>query len=158
MTAPTLGAYTTAQRTSNGTSLACNVPTYPRATCCMWCTPTTPARAAHPLTVRGGLPLSTTTIIAASGVADSGSLFVWKKVASGTSYTITSTVSERAVAVAFVVSGDGGINVGPTNSNGTTSTPAVADLTTTLAQCVRISIIAASADRTPVAPSAGTRC
>ena len=42
---------------------------------------------------------------------------------------MTSTVSERAVMVAFIVQNDGGFNVTVVNANGSTSSPSVAALT-----------------------------
>jgi hypothetical protein len=94
-------------------------------------------------------------MVPASGVPDSGSFGLWKKPAGGGPYTITTTVSERAIAFAFIVQGDGGFNVSVVSANGSTSSPAVGDLITTVADCLRISIIADSTDRTPVGTFSG---
>ena len=57
--------------------------------------------------------------------------------------------------VAFAVSNDNGLDVAAVNSNGSTATPTIASLTTSVADCLRISIIAASSERVPVGTFSG---
>lgn len=83
--------------------------------------------------------------------------YIWSR-AAGTepaSYTITSTVSERATAVAFAVSGMDGYNVSAVADSGTNAAPAVGDITTTVADCLRLSIILCAGDRSPVGTFTG---
>ena len=155
MVAPTLGAYTVASRSTNGTTLAITVPTF-AAGDTLYIAYADDGDAGTPsIDGTGWTAVVDNYTIPASGVADSGSFSLWKKAASGTTYTATNTVSERAVMVAFIVQNDGGINVGPVSANGTTSSPAVGDLTTTVANCLRISIVADSTDRTPIGTFGG---
>ena len=109
MAAPVVGANTVASRTTNGTSLSINVPTYSTGNALYVIYADDADAGSASIGGTGWTTVVNDYTIAASGVPDSGSLFVWKRTASGepASYTITSTVSERAVAVAFVVAGDG---------------------------------------------------
>ena len=152
MTAPTLGAYVAAQKTTNSLTLGFTVPSY-SAGDTLYVAYVDDADAGTPsIDGTGWTAVVNNATIAASGVPDSGSFSLWKRPATGsnTSYTVTSDVSERGLIVAWIGQNDGGFNVAVVTTNGTNSSPSVAALTTTVADCLRISIIAASADRTPV--------
>ena len=157
MAAPTLGAYTVASRTTNGTTLACNVPTYSAGNTIYYVFASDADAGAVSIDGSGWTTVVDNYAIPASGVPDAGRFSLWKRTAGSepASYTASWSVSERAVLVAFVVQNDGGFNVSVVSANGSTSSPAVGDLTTTVADCLRISIIADSTDRTPIGTFSG---
>jgi hypothetical protein len=72
-----------------------------------------------------------------------GVMYVWYKTASseGSDYTITSSVSERSLAMAFAVTGDGGIDAQGTYASGIDDSAEVPSVTTTQADTLRISVI-----------------
>jgi hypothetical protein len=151
MAAPVIvPGYTVAARTGNGLTLAINVPTHTDGDTLYfaWASDGNEDSAtidgADWTTVYDDYPLPST------GVADSGSFYLWKRTAASepASYTVTATVPERSVAVAWAVANDGGINASGTSRTGTSSGVTANPVTTTVANCLRISIIASTASTT----------
>lgn len=68
-------------------------------------------------------------------------------------YTVTSTVSERAAWMAWSVAGDGGINAQATNTLGLSTTASTANITTTEDGCLDIIVIATELVTTPMGAS-----
>lgn len=145
-----VGNYTTAFRSTNGTTLACNVPACLDGDTIYYFWASDGDADSASISGTGWTALYTDVTLASSGVADSGSFYGWKRTASSepSSYTVTAAISERSVIIAFAVRNDGGINVTATNNSGTNSTAVVNSLTTTLANCLRISIVAGTGDKT----------
>jgi hypothetical protein len=77
-------------------------------------------------------------------------MYIWYKTASseGASYTITASTSERAVAIAFAVTGDNGIDAEATYATGTDTSAEVGAVTTTVAHTLRISVVVSQGVRT----------
>jgi hypothetical protein len=142
--------YTVASRTSNGTTLACNVPLYVAGDTIYYFWASDGDADSASISGTGWTAVYTDVTLASSGVADSGSFYVWKRTAGSepSSYTVTSGVSERSVIVAFAVRNDGGINISATNNSGTNSTAVVNSLTTTVDNCLRISAVVATGEKT----------
>ena len=144
MTLPSIvSGHTTAVRTSNGTTLTCNVPTHSNGDTIYFLWASDGDADSASISGTGWTDVYTDQVLASSGVADSGSFYCWKRTASSepSTYTVTSAVSERSVIIAFAVSGDNGINVTGSRNAGTNSTAVVTDLTTTQNDCLRISAI-----------------
>ena len=72
MTAPTLGAYTTAFRSSNGTTLACNVPTYSAGDTIYYAFASDADASAASIDGTGWTTVVDNYAIPASGVPDAG--------------------------------------------------------------------------------------
>lgn len=79
-----------------------------------------------------------------------GTFYVWHKTANSDSgsWTITQTVSERALAVAFAVSGHNGIDAEATYLSGSDSSAESNNIITTVNDCLRISIVGSVGVRT----------
>lgn len=69
-------------------------------------------------------------------------------------YTISTTVSERAAWIVWAVSNDGGINAQATNATGTGTTATAGSVTTTEDDCLGIAIFATDQVSTPMSAMA----
>lgn len=145
-----INGYTSAVRSSNGTTLTCNVPPHASGDTIYYLWASDGDADSASISGTGWTAVYTDVTLASSGVADSGSFYMWKRTAGSepANYTVTSGVSERSVIIAFAVKNDGGINVTATNNSGTNSTAVVNSLTTTENDCLRISIVAATGEKT----------
>lgn len=152
MAAPSIVAgYTQAGNASNATTLVVNVPTNTNGDLIFVVyvtdadSPTTASVSGSGwTTLEGPNDVSNTTI----GTA--GVFYVWYKTASSDSgtYTITASNSERAVAMAFAVTGHNGIDAEATYATGTDSSAESNTVTTTVADTLRISIVCSTGVRT----------
>jgi hypothetical protein len=157
MTAPTLIAgYTTAQRTGNGTTISISVPTYAAGDeVYLVYASDGDGDVATPQQGSGNAWTAQYDNVAlTSGV---GVVAVWHRTVSteGTTYTIDNTVSERAVAASFVIRNYGGINATGTNSAGTTTTISSPAVTSTVNDCLRITIYGTNLNETSVGTFSG---
>lgn len=64
-------------------------------------------------------------------------------------YTVTGSVSERAGMIAFAVTGAGDIDANGADTRGSSSTATLPAVTTTQADCLRISVVGTDVDTTP---------
>ena len=155
--APGIVGYTTAERTTNGLTLVVPVPTYTAddALYIAWADDGDGGSAS--ISGTGWTAVVSDYTIPSTGVADSGSFYLWRRVAGSepASYTVTATVSERAVAIAFVVRDDDGIDATGTSANGTDANITANAVTTTKNSALRFSIIASVSDKTPVGTLTG---
>lgn len=153
MAAPSIvgSTYTQAGNGSNSTTLVVNVPTNTDGNLIVVVyitdadSPTTASISGSGwTTLEGPQDVSNTTI----GTA--GVFYVWYKTASSDSgsYTITASNSERAVAIGFAVSGHNGIDVENTYATGTDTSAESGNLTTTVNDALRISIVGSTGVRT----------
>lgn len=145
-----INGYTSAVRSSNGTTLTCNVPPHASGDTIYYLWASDGDADSASISGTGWTALYTDVTLASSGVADSGSFYMWKRTASSepADYTVTSGVSERSAMLAFTVKNDGGINVSASNNSGTNSTAVVNSLTTTANDCLRISLVVATGEKT----------
>jgi hypothetical protein len=153
MAAPSIvPGYTVAARTSNGTTLAVTVPTHTDGDTLYFAWASDGDADSASINGTGWTTVVSDYALPSTGVADSGAFYLWKRTASSepASYTVTASVSERSCAVAWAVANDNGINASGTSATGTGNNITANAVTTTVANCLRISIIASTADRTPV--------
>lgn len=145
-----INGYTSAVRSSNGTTLTCNVPPHVNGDTIYYLWASDGDADSASISGTGWTAVYTDITLASSGVADSGSFYMWKRTASSepADYTVTSGVSERSAMLAFTVKNDGGINVSASNNSGTNSTAVVNSLTTTANDCLRISLVVATGEKT----------
>lgn len=151
MTLAIVAGHTTASRASSGTSIAINTPTHAAGDMLYVLYASdgdgdtaslTGFSVYGPITLEGG----------------GGVFYRFTKTASGSepaSYTINNTVSERAVAFAFAVRDDNGINATGTNQAGTGTSATLPAVTSTEDNCLRISILTSNKDATPVSTGSG---
>jgi hypothetical protein len=153
MAAPSIvPGYTVAARTSNGTTLAVTVPTHTDGDTLYFAWASDGDADSASINGTGWTTVISDYALPSTGVPDSGAFYLWKRTASSepASYTVTASVSERSAAVAWAVENDNGINASGTSRTGTDATVIANTVTTTVANCLRISIIASVGDRTPV--------
>jgi hypothetical protein len=153
MAAPSIvPGYTVAARTSNGTTLAVTVPTHTDGDTLYFAWASDGDADSASISGADWTTVYDDYALPSTGVPDSGSFYLWKRTASSepASYTVTASVSERSAAVAWAVENDNGINASGTSRTGTDDTITANAVTTTVANCLRISIIASVGDRTPV--------
>ncbi len=144
MAAPSIvSGYTEAGNGSNSTTLVINTPTHSDGDVIyvVWVTDGDSATAS--ISGSGWTTLEGPQDIPSSLGATAGVLYVWYKTASseGADYTITTSVSERSLAIAFAVAGDNGIDAEATYASGSDTSAEVGDVTTTVADTLRISVV-----------------
>lgn len=145
MTAPAIvgSTYTEAGNGSNSTTLSLPIPTNSDGNLLVVVYVTDGDSSTASISGTGWTTLEGPQDIPSSLGSTSGSFYVWYKTASSDSgsWTITQTVSERALAVAFAVSGHNGIDVENTYLSGSDTSAESNNLTTTVNDCLRISIV-----------------
>ena len=145
MAAPTIvgTTYTQNGNGSNSTTLTLNVPTNSDGNLLIVVYVTDGDSSTASISGSGWTTLEGPQDIPSSLGATSGTFYVWYKTASSDSgsWTITQTVSERALAVAFAVSGHNGIDVENTYLSGSDTSAESNNLTTSVNDCLRISIV-----------------
>lgn len=89
------------------------------------------------------------------GVADATFSLFYKTAgaAEPASYTVTTTVSERAAWIAWSVDNDGGINVQAASAEANSATATIVTITPTVDGCLAIAIIATDGVATPLSAS-----
>jgi hypothetical protein len=83
---------------------------------------------------------------------------LWSKTAGGSegaSYTWTSSVAERSGTIAWAVADDGGIHATGTPATGSSGTATVPAVTTSVTNCLRISLVFGDNDISPFGDAAG---
>jgi hypothetical protein len=144
MTAPSIvSGYTEAGNGGNSTTLVINTPTHTDGDkiYVVWVTDGDSATAS--ISGSGWTTLEGPQDVPTNLSATAGTFYVWYKTASseGASYTITTSVSERSLAVAFAATGDNGIDAEGTYGSGTDLSAEVSSVTSTQADTLRISVI-----------------
>lgn len=152
MANPVISAHTHAERTTNGTTLTCSVPTNANGDAIYYVWASDGDGDSASISGTGWTTLLSDYTLASSGVGDSGSCYIWKRTASSepADYTVTAAVSERSGILAFTVQNDGGLNVSVSSNAGSNTTVVSNAITTSVANCLRVSIIADTGDHTPV--------
>lgn len=152
MTAPAIvSGYTQAGNGSNSTTLVINTCTYTAGDLIVLVyvtdadSPTTASPSGSGWSALEGPQDVSNTTIGTAGV-----FYVWTKTAGSEpgTVTITASNSERAVAMMFAVSGHNGVGVEATYATGTDSSAESNNLTTTVNDCLRISIVGSTGVRT----------
>jgi hypothetical protein len=144
MAAPSIvSGYTQNGNAGNSTTLVINTPTHSNGDkiYVVWVTDGDNATAS--ISGSGWTTLEGPQNVPTNLSATAGVMYVWYKTASSepASYTITTSVSERSVAVAFAATGDNGIDAEGTYGSGTDLSAEVSSVTTTQADTLRISVI-----------------
>jgi hypothetical protein len=144
MAAPSIvSGYTQNGNAGNSTTLVINTPTHADGDkiYVVWVTDGDSATAS--ISGSGWTVLEGPQNVPTTLSATAGAMYVWYKTAAseGASYTITTSVSERSVAVAFAVTGDNGIDAEGTYGSGTDFSAEVSSVTSTQADTLRISVI-----------------
>jgi hypothetical protein len=151
MAAPSIvGGYTQNGNAANSTTLVINTPTHANGDVIFVVYVTDGDSATASISGGGWNVLEGPQNVPTSVLPTAGVFYTWYKTASGegASYTITSTVSERSVAVAFAVTGAGGIDAEATFSSGTDSSAEVGAVVSTVADTLRISVVVSTGVRT----------
>jgi hypothetical protein len=151
MTAPTIVAgYTQNGNAGNSTTLIINTPTHANGDMIFVVWESDGDSSTASISGGGWTVLEGPQNVPAGATANAGAFYVWYKTASGegASYTITQTVSERALAIAFAVTGAGGINAEATYSSGTDTSAEVGSVTSTVADTLRISTVVSNGVKT----------
>lgn len=152
MTAPSIvSGYTQNGNATNSTTLSLNAPTHADGDLIVVVyvtdadSPATASIGAGTWTVLEG-PQD----IPSSAGTGAGRFYVWYRTASSepASYTITVSSAERSLAIAFAVSGAGGIDAEAVYATGSDSSAEVGSVTTTVADTLRISIVGSTGVRT----------
>lgn len=152
MTAPSVvPGYTTGSYTTNGTSRTINTPTHASG------------QVIYIVYASDGNGDTASisgfsTVYSNISISGEGVVCVFKKTAGGSepgSYTIVNTVSEKACAIAWAVDNDGGVNFTGTAQTGSGATITVPAVTTSVADCLRISIGASEKDTRPFGTASG---
>lgn len=144
MAAPSIvGGYTEGGLVSNATTQTVTVPTYTNGDkiYVVWATDGDSATAT--ISGSGWTVLEGPRDIESTTVPNAGVMYIWYRTASSepASYTVTSTVSERSLYVAFAVTGDNGIDAEGTYASAADSSAEVTDVTSTQANTLRISAV-----------------